>query len=173
MTRFNRLYEKSREKSLKDYCCKVVATKLQRCVRAEFAIKTGGEFAVVDGVIKEVYSPFGMCVCITCGVVLPWSGSLGGQGMDAGHFIGRTPSVVLDERGIHPQCKRCNGPNGKRGAPGEYRQYMLHKGGQELIDAVRFQKDKGPARSRVELVEHYITILDRLKAAEKTLAKGP
>lgn len=49
-------------------------------------------------------SPDGIVSCVTCGVVKFWN-----QG-DAGHFLpGRNNSILFYEKGVHFQCKQCNG----------------------------------------------------------------
>ena len=54
--------------------------------------------------------------------------------MDAGHFTpGRRKYILFDDRGIHFQCKHCNGPELK-GNPRRYEKYMLQRYGQEVID---------------------------------------
>lgn len=46
----------------------------------------------------------GMIRCCTCGVRKHW------KEVDAGHFLdGRGNAILFDIRGIHPQCKPCNG----------------------------------------------------------------
>jgi len=71
--------------------------------------------------------------CCTCGKVLSW------VYMDAGHFIGRglggRSGVYFDERNINLQCKPCNGF--KQGSPLEYRDFMLKRYGQQVIDNLR------------------------------------
>jgi hypothetical protein len=69
----------------------------------------------------------GYVSCVTCGAVKYWK--LG----DAGHFIpGRHNSILFDERNVHFQCKRCNGP--LKSNPRKYQAYMLKRYGQEVID---------------------------------------
>jgi len=65
--------------------------------------------------------------CVTCGSVHHI------KSMDAGHFVpGRTDGALWDERNCHAQCKRCNKYLG--GNLVEYRPFMLHRYGQDVID---------------------------------------
>lgn len=71
-----------------------------------------------------------LVACSTCGKVKPW------KSMQAGHFIGRglggSSGVYLDQRNVHAQCPLCNAF--KQGSPLEYREFMLDKYGQNVID---------------------------------------
>ena len=65
--------------------------------------------------------------CCTCGEIKHFTE------LDAGHFIaGRRLGILFDERGVHIQCAKCNRFQG--GRPVEYRDYMLTRYGQEVID---------------------------------------
>ena len=66
-------------------------------------------------------------VCCTCGKAFPV------KDLQAGHFIsGRTNGILFDERGVHAQCCGCNLYG--RGRVVEYRDYMLKRYGQDVID---------------------------------------
>lgn len=54
--------------------------------------------------IRTKYADWrGYVACVTCGIVKHW------KEMQAGHFIpGRHNSILFDERGVFPQCYRCN-----------------------------------------------------------------
>lgn len=73
--------------------------------------------------------------CCTCGVVKKW------REMDAGHYIGRglggSSGVYFDERNINLQCKPCNGFKGSN--PQAYREFMLKKHGQRVIDELNLK----------------------------------
>jgi hypothetical protein len=76
----------------------------------------------------------GFVSCCTCGVRKHW------RRVDAGHFLdGRTNGTLFDLRGIHPQCKPCNG-NLKQ-APKDtkirYEAFMLERYGREVVDELR------------------------------------
>jgi len=70
--------------------------------------------------------------CCTCGAVKSWFR------MDAGHYKSRgsggMSGVYFDERNVHLQCKRCNGFEG--GRPKEYREFMLKRYGQDVLDDI-------------------------------------
>lgn len=56
--------------------------------------------------------------------------------MQAGHFVpGRGNGVLLDERGVHPQCYRCNCI--LHGNLIEYYPFMVRTYGQEVVDELR------------------------------------
>lgn len=73
--------------------------------------------------------------CCTCERVKSWSR------MDAGHFKGRGlgggSGAYFDERNINSQCKRCNAFEGGRQL--EYRQFILKKYGQQVIDQLEIK----------------------------------
>ena len=69
----------------------------------------------------------GFAQCVTCGKTDYFSK------LQAGHFIpGRHPSILFDERGVHPQCYHCN--VGLKGNPRKYDAFMKKKYGQKVID---------------------------------------
>lgn len=71
----------------------------------------------------------GMVKCCTCDHFAHW------KQMQAGHFIpGRCNSILFEENGVHPQCRKCNYNEGN--GP-EYYVFMLNKYGQEEIDRLR------------------------------------
>ncbi len=81
--------------------------------------------------------------CCTCGTVKSWIR------LDAGHYKGRglggSSGVYFDERNIRLQCKLCNGFKG--GAPSEYREFMLEKYGQDVIDDIE-RKHRVPLNTK-------------------------
>lgn len=80
-------------------------------------------------------TPFGYVKCCTCSTVVIYN-----QNCDAGHFISKgsrgMSGVYFDERNIHAQCKSCNGFH--QGRQVVYRDFMLEKYGQEVIDKLEF-----------------------------------
>lgn len=69
----------------------------------------------------------GYAKCVTCGAVKYWK--LG----DAGHFVpGRSNAILFEDRGVHFQCKRCNGP--LKGNPRKYEAFMKQRYGQAVIN---------------------------------------
>lgn len=99
----------------------------------------------------------GMVKCVTCGAVKHY------KKMHAGHFLsGRGNAVLLDPRGVHPQCPSCNlnPPHGKGGNIEEYYPFMLEKYGPEVIDELKRNKArtedfKRTASDYKELREQY------------------
>ena len=79
--------------------------------------------------------PFGYVKCCTCPRIIIWN-----KNCDAGHFIpksrGGLSGVYFDERNIHAQCKDCNGFH--QGKQVEYKEFMLEKYGQDVIDKLEF-----------------------------------
>jgi len=77
----------------------------------------------------------GNVVCVTCGAIKPW------DQMQAGHFVpGRTGGILFDERGVHPQCVRCN--IFLRGNLIEYYPFMLKTYGETIVNELRALKTK-------------------------------
>lgn len=76
----------------------------------------------------------GFVNCVTCGIRKHYT-----QG-DAGHFIpGRGNSILFDIRGIHFQCKPCNGgfryqTFTKNEVAENYRKYMLKRYGKKVVE---------------------------------------
>lgn len=81
----------------------------------------------------------GMVRCCSCPNVRHWK-----QG-DAGHFIdGRGNANLYDVRGIHFQCKPCNGSFKNQGIGNvkeNYRLFMLERYGQAVIDELEAQNN--------------------------------
>ena len=105
------------------YLSRFVAPAFQRVVRFEASILDNGYAVCVrNGEIVEEFRRSGECVCITCGVVHPWT-SPGLTGMHTGHFLpSRRNSIVLEPANVAPQCSRCN--RYESGKPVEFRRWM-------------------------------------------------
>ncbi len=94
---------------------------------------------------------FGFAKCPTCGEEKFW------RQMDAGHFIPKGKAMVkYDERNVHAQCKRCNGP--MKGRPYEYSLFIDAKYGEgtakELFD-MRDQERKFYRPEVLDMIAHY------------------
>lgn len=167
-TRRDRMLAKSREYQIGTYVNKFVAKEFQRLIRAVAAAEPDGqEFAIVDGRVDVRWRMVGQCVCVTCGTVGPWSGGFG-MGMQTGHFLpGRRFAILLEEDNVAPQCTTCNHHGG--GMPKEYRMWMEHVRGIEVIE--RLEKLKATTRrfTRDELVGLRIAYKLRMKVAEQKL----
>ncbi|KKL46706.1 hypothetical protein LCGC14_2342850 [marine sediment metagenome] len=76
----------------------------------------------------------GVVRCCSCGEIKQWRRG------DAGHYIPRgsrgASGVYFDERNIHFQCSDCNAF--RQGNAENYRDFMLHKYGQDVIDKLRW-----------------------------------
>ena len=120
---------------------KKASTAMSRFIRLRDAI----EYCKKHGIdMSQFNRPEDLpCKCCTCGVVRSW------VDMDGGHFISRGhgggSGVYYDERNEHCQCRKCNRFDG--GSPYRYRDFMLEKYGQAVIDELRL-KDKIPLNSR-------------------------
>ena len=85
---------------------------------------------------KKIRIPLdsGIVQCCTCPEIKQW------KYMQAGHFIGRGAGggsgVYFDERNINTQCNCCNAF--QQGNALAYRDFMLDKYGQEVIDELRW-----------------------------------
>jgi len=167
--RIDRMVDTMRQYQLQR-CVSNTAKALQKAIRAEYACRQI-QPCMSEGRFVAMLTLEGECVCVTCGVGKPWNASnhLGSDGIDAGHFLGgRCNAIILDERGIHPQCTACN-RNG--GNPEMYNAYMLHRYGQEVIDELKRAKaQKRVTYTRHELAERRVDYLDRIKAAERRMS---
>jgi hypothetical protein len=164
----DRMIVKAREYQIGTYCHKFVARVFQRMIRAEAAAQPAGYVnAVIDGEIRGVYRRVGDIVCVTCGKRGPWRGNV----MDTGHFLAsRANSILFEEDGVVPQCKRCNG--WESGAPQRFRQWMLAVRGADTVE--RLEKLKRTTRqfTREELVDMRIEFQTRLDRAEEKMKGG-
>jgi len=107
---------------------KKASTQCSKYIRLRDALKYCRDHGIDIGQFVRPEDIVGKCC--TCGAVKSWIYC------DAGHYIGRgiggSSGVYFDERNIHLQCKQCNGFKG--GAPNEYKEFMLKKYGQPVID---------------------------------------
>lgn len=89
--------------------------------------------------------------CCTCDAVKAWIY------MDAGHFISRgsggLSGVYFDERNSHAQCKLCNGFH--QGRAEEYREFMLQKYGQAVIDELKWLNRNNSYKGKLVGLELY------------------
>ena len=166
--RFKRLMDTAACCRENKYLNKYVKPDFCALVRAEAAIFVGMVPSVVKGEIVEVYSPFGMCVCVTCGVVRPWKnkGYNGCSNMDAGHYL-TGDRVVLEPTNCHPQCSgNCN-IHGS-GESSNYRLYISHVYGEYEVDRLHRLKNAKDYQkpSHEELVTKRIEFMDRLAVAK-------
>lgn len=106
----------------------------------------------------------GNCRCVTCGVVKHY------KQMQGGHFVGgRTNAILFDERNVHPQCVQCNHHLG--GNQVAYMQFMLAKYGQEVIDAIRRNKNTPTKLSREELIDLRKSYMERVRVQRERLVE--
>lgn len=157
-----RMIEKAREDSIGTYAGKV-AVVFQKMIRAEAgALPTGMTPAVLEGVVLDRFRLLGQCVCVTCGKVLAWSA---GKRMQTGHFDhGRsTAALLLEERGVAPQCAWCNNQRG--GADRDYTLWMLAVRGKDTVERLAKLKKTIRRFTFEELVDMKIEYIGRLKAA--------
>ncbi len=97
----------------------------------------------------------GFARCITCGAVKHWKNG------DAGHFLeGRNNSILFDERGVHFQCKGCNGnlrdgniSRNKEKTNLAYEKFMLQKYGPKVVQELREKRTQTRQFSVPELKE--------------------
>ena len=84
---------------------------------------------------KYPETPFGYVKCCTCPRIVIYN-----KNCDAGHYIPKgsrgSSGVYFDERNIHAQCKNCNGFH--QGKQVVYKEFMLEKYGQDVIDQLEF-----------------------------------
>lgn len=122
-------------------------------------------------IIDQLSVEFMVVRCCTCETIKIW------RYMDAGHFIGRgiggSSGVYFDERNINTQCKPCNGF--EQGSPIEYREFMLDKYGQRIIDELRIKHHSTPDYGSVacKAIEiFYKEEFEKLNQKVKDLQKG-
>ncbi len=147
-----------------------VAPLFQKMIRAEYgAIPSGYTNVVRDNEIVPVYRYIGQCACITCGKVLAWDSGI--KGIHTGHFVSsRRTSILLVEENVAPQCSSCN--YFRNGAPTEFRMWMEHVRGMDVINDLARLKTESVSYSREELVEFWFKFTERLKAAQERMKKG-
>lgn len=164
-----RMLEKAKELQVGTYVRRV-AKVFQRMIRAEWAAKpVCYEFAVVDGAIAGTFRRQGQCVCVTCGLIGPWSSGIGG--MHTGHFLGsRRNSILFEEDNVAPQCSKCN--RYRSGAPQEFRQWMLAVRGEDCVERLERLKTMSRQFSLDELVDMRIAFQARLRDAEARMRMG-
>ena len=169
--RFNRLLKSSYRYSAARYQIKKVQPAFNRMIRAEAGAFVGAVWAVVGGVLYEMASPLGYCVCVTCGELRPWEASKQQSkgSLDAGHFL-TSDRIALEESNCHSQCVHCNRDQSGSGA--NYRLYMQNVYGQNVIDRLyRIKNSKTyepPAREW--LIAKRIECEDRIELAVEKMA---
>lgn len=85
--------------------------------------------------IHPEYNGEPVAQCVTCKRVFPI------KQLHAGHFVpGRTNAILFDERGVHPQCYRCN--IGEHGNPLNYWLFMEETYGRPVIDELMGQRNQ-------------------------------
>lgn len=158
------------KKSKPKYQAKV-AKEMQRMIRAEAAAEPAGYArAVFNGEVIEIRRYVGQCVCVTCGIVRPWTlPKESPVQMQTGHFLaGRLACILFEEDNVAPQCSTCNGH--KSGMPQEYRRWM-EAVRPDSIERLEWLKRQSISIDRETLVDMRLEFSRRLKAAE-TKMKG-
>ena len=165
-----RMIDKAKEFQIGTYVNRFVAPEFQQMIRAEYASRPGrGMLAIVDGKPQRVSRRLGYCVCVTCGKVAPWKSGLGG--MHCGHFLAsRCFSILFEEDNVAPQCSGCNRYHS--GRPQEFRLWMEHVRGLEVVE--RLQQLKATSRhfTREELVDMRIEYKRRLSEAVERMTNS-
>lgn len=149
---------------------RLVAKEFQKMIRAEAGADNRQYVtAVVNGTIQQVARRVGQCVCVTCGIVLPWTlPKESPVQMQTGHFLaGRLACILFEEDNVSPQCSTCNGH--KSGMPQEYRRWMEAVRGTYAIERLEALKRKSISLDRETLVDMRLEFNRRLKAAEQTM----
>ena len=113
---------------------------------------------------REHADEYGICDCVSCGDRYYW------KDIQAGHFVdGRHGAILFDERGIFPQCVKCN--LFLKGNKIPYTIFMLGTYGKPLVDELlSLGKGAGPVRkwTRIELMELIETYKKRLDSLAPT-----
>lgn len=106
----------------------------------------------------------GNCVCVTCGRVDHY------KRFHAGHFIGgRTNAVLFDERGINPQCVRCNAY--LNGNPSRYEAWMIANHGEAVVAELREARNRVVQYTREDLCEMRGVYRSRIKTQKQRLGE--
>ena len=93
--------------------------------------------------------------CVTCGANKHW------KDLQAGHFVaGRNNSILFYEKGVHPQCRRCNYNEGN-GV--EYFIFMEKTYGREEIDYQRWLRQQTMKRSYDDYEQLFIKYSELLE----------
>lgn len=88
----------------------------------------------------------GMCQCCSCATVAHY------KQMQGGHFIAtRSPSVLLVEHNIHPQCIRCN--RYLAGNQVHYEEYMRERYGDAVVAELKALRDRKGVFAREVLAD--------------------
>lgn len=149
-----------------------VAPIFQRMIRAEAGAEPAGRtYAIVDQWGMYVWREVGQVVCVTCGLVGPWSsgGADNISGMHTGHFLSqRRNSIIFEEDNVAPQCCGCNFHH-NNDAPQTFRVWMVATRGSEVVKRLQRLKNTTVSFAIEDLVRMRIKFSDRLKAAEKII----
>lgn len=98
----------------------------------------------------------GWNACVTCGVVKHY------KQMQAGHFIpGRRNLILFDERGVHPQCYRCNIE--LKSNPRKYQAFMERTYGLEVIAELDRLEDMDKQFTPTELEDLIKDLKEKIK----------
>lgn len=152
----------------------LAAKELQLLVRIEEAASQANVHCVVGGEYTFRLSPFGHCVCVTCGTLLPYkSPSWEGNQMQGGHFIaGRSKkkAVMLEEMNVHPQCSGCN-KGDIRNAQANYLMYMVQRYGLENVEKLILRGNVHPPPSAEEIIEKRKDFRKRIQLAKQIVGR--
>jgi len=152
----------------------LAAVDLQLMVRAEEGARDMNVKAVVDGRVESVRSPFGKCVCRTCGKVLPYKvdAKAGLDQMQGGHCVPtRRASVVLLEENVHPQCSGCN--KYRSGAGEDFKLYLCTVYGEQVYEEIVRRKNTVSQKwADHELIKIRMEFRARTKRAEDIILNG-
>ena len=162
-----RMIEKSREYTTGTYKAKFVSPVFQSMIRAEYGAEPEGTFpAIWVGELLDIPRKVGQVVCVTCGLVGPWSGGIGGH--HTGHFLAsRRNSILYVEDNVAPQCSRCNVY--RAGAANEFRKWMIAVRGAEVVERLEQLKTDVVQFTREQLVDMRLEFAARLKKAEEVM----
>ena len=96
--------------------------------------------------------------CCTCGKFICWKDG------DAGHFQGgRGNSVLFYDRGIHLQCKECNGcKSGEQDLYGEYIEKRYGREEKLYQRKVRYKTKKYSKQDFIKLIADYKEKINKL-----------
>ena len=104
--------------------------------------------------VRRSESINGHCRCVTCGLVIPWKNA------QAGHYIHGTLFLIPEL--VHVQCQHCNGM--LHGNLIRYKEYMLNRYGEKLLDKLEFLAKRPHKYTVFELRQFEKIYLDKLKA---------
>ena len=105
--------------------------------------------------------------CITCGLTVDPTSETSKRDMHAGHFIGRNILALLtDEENVNAQCSSCNGKEHWNENKEPYRNALICKYGDDIIDKLMMRKNiikKFTKQSKLDDISNWNKMIEQYK----------